>query len=134
MSSGLYRKQRLLFVEDDEYLRMNYEAFFTGQSVMHLCFARDAEQAIEQMTRHNVDLMILDWVLPFGGGVDVLDYLLNEHMNLPYILATGNAQHINQFYTRHELCVGIFEKPFSLITLLKHVQAFCQTQLANTDE
>ena len=134
MSSGLYRKQKLLFVEDDEYLRMNYEAFFTGQSVMHLCFARDAEQAIEQIIRHDFDLMILDWILPFGGGGAVLDYVFSEHKCLPYVLATGNAQHIGPCYTVHESCVGIFEKPFSLVALLRHVQHFCQTQLANSDE
>lgn len=130
----MYRKQKILFVEDDEYLRMNYEAFFTGQTVMHLCFARDAEQALEQLARHQFDLMILDWIIPFGGGETVLATLRSKQIDVPYILATGNAQHIQAHYSEHASCIGVFEKPFSLNALLQHVQEFCQSQVVNSDE
>ncbi|MCX6796570.1 MAG: response regulator [Candidatus Falkowbacteria bacterium] len=77
--------KRILIVEDDLMLRNTVIEFLENNGFY--CFgAPNIEQAKEILAHVQIDIVITDWNMTEGSGLDLLQYVRKAHGNLPVIL------------------------------------------------
>ena len=116
-----YRPPRLLVVEDDEALAGALEEYLTGQgfavSVVGL-----GDEAVERALADDVDLVILDVMLPDRDGFSVAG-ALRDTTSMPVLMLTARAEPHDKL---HGFSVGADDyvvKPFDPEELVARVRA-----------
>lgn len=79
---------RLLVVDDESGIRLLYsqELAEEGHEVVT---AANAADAVEQIRKHDFDLIVLDIKLKNESGLDLLQKIVKEQHNLPVILCSA---------------------------------------------
>ncbi len=116
------RQRRILVVEDDPSislgLRMNLEA--EGYLVE---VADDGEAGLEMAKREELDLVILDVMLPKLNGLEVLRTLRNAHVMTPIIVLSARGAEMDKVVGLELGAEDYITKPFGLAELLARVNA-----------
>lgn len=81
MSSDKNRSKTILVVEDEEYLRDLYVQILE-QEEYNVDVAVNGEEAYQQMSQKDYDLVILDVILPKMDGLQVVDKLKKDGRNV----------------------------------------------------
>lgn len=71
------KKKNVLLVEDDEFLRTLYTDLL--KDIYTLSVAADGEEAYLKIQNKDLDLVLLDIILPKMSGVEVVEKLKIEH-------------------------------------------------------
>jgi DNA-binding NtrC family response regulator len=82
---------RILVVDDDSDIA---EVFATQLRVglgADVAVARDAYLALDHLSYHRVDLVVLDVIMPGASGMDLLERLEARGVDIPVVLVTGLA-------------------------------------------
>jgi DNA-binding response OmpR family regulator len=84
--------ERLLIVDDEPAVRLPLEAFFTGKG-FEVLTAPTGAQAFEVFRSSGPDLVLLDYALPDGDGLDVLRRMRSTTLTCPSFcsLPTGRS-------------------------------------------
>ena len=116
----------ILIVEDDTTIREGVAEFLKENDYEVFC-AGDGEAALELLKNTNIHLALLDIMLPGKSGLEVLTEL-RTFSNLPVIMLTAITDEEMQVKTFDELADDYICKPFSLILLLKRIEALLRTR------
>ncbi len=115
-------KARILVVEDDPSislgLRMNLEA--EGYQVE---LADEGEHGLEVARSGNVDLIILDIMLPHLNGLEILRTLRAEGSTVPIIMLSARGAEMDKVVGLELGAEDYITKPFGLAELLARVKA-----------
>jgi DNA-binding response OmpR family regulator len=113
---------RVLIVEDDPSmaiaLRDGFE--FEGYSVT---VAKDGPTGFRLATEKDLDIIILDVMLPQMSGLDVCKKLRNAGNSIPIILLTARGQEIDKVLGLKTGADDYVTKPFSFMELVARVEA-----------
>lgn len=113
---------RVLIVEDDEAtafaLREGFE--FEGFSVLS---ATDGLSAMNMASTDDLNLIILDVMLPEMSGLDVCKQIRNNNNNIPIIMLTARGQEIDKVLGLKLGADDYITKPFSFMELMARVEA-----------
>lgn len=71
------KKRKVLLVEDDEFLRTLYTDLL--KSEYSLDVAADGEEAYAKIQNKDLDLVLLDIILPKMSGVEIVEKLKSEN-------------------------------------------------------
>ncbi|MEG2439907.1 MAG: response regulator transcription factor [Acetivibrio sp.] len=116
--------QTILAVDDEEHILelIGYNLEAAGYSVQK---AETGEMALEILRENEVDLVLLDWMLPGMDGIDVIRALRMEekHRNLPIILLTAKNEEINKVVGLEVGADDFLCKPFGVHELLARIKA-----------
>ena len=113
----------VLVVEDDALVREMVSEYLTlvGHPVL---LARDGDEAIDLIKNppRRFSVLVTDFHMPgnYHGG-DVAAHMLVRHPHVHVFIATGRPDAAKRA-CRIDLPVTIIEKPYSLRTLLGHIQ------------
>ena len=83
---------KLMLVDDNEEIIELYERAFESISDIEIVkVAKDGEEAIEYLENNieNIDLIILDIVMPKKDGIDVLKFMKDNYINKKIIVVTS---------------------------------------------
>jgi two-component system response regulator VanR len=116
----------ILIVEDDTTIREGVAEFLKENDYEVFC-AGDGEAALELLKNTNIHLALLDIMLPGKSGLEVLTEL-RTFSDLPVIMLTAITDEEIQVKTFDELADDYICKPFSLILLLKRIEALLRTR------
>ncbi len=86
--------QKILVVEDDEFLRELYDELLKGEGY-EVTLAVDGEQGLTHISQGGYDLVLLDIMLPKMDGLEILRNLKNKpplEKNGPVVLLTNLGQ------------------------------------------
>lgn len=85
------RDIHLLAIEDqhDDYERI--ARVLANKAHIHLSRAGDIGDALEAVGRQAFDVIILDYLLPSGNGLDFLSHLEKQNIDIPVIFSTGHG-------------------------------------------
>lgn len=81
--------QKILLVEDDDFLREVYESGLT-EAGYQIDTAVDGEQAYAKMKQGGWDLILCDILIPKMTGIEVVKKLKSENVVLPKIVFLTN--------------------------------------------
>lgn len=84
---------KILFVDDDNFLRKVYEAELKEKN-FDVILAQDGEEGLEKAQLEDPDLIILDMIMPKKSGFEVLTELQRNQKtrNIPVIILSNLGQ------------------------------------------
>ena len=84
---------KILFVDDDNFLRKVYEAELKEKN-FDVVLAQDGEEGLEKAQLEDPDLVILDMIMPKKSGFEVLTELQRnpKTRNIPVIILSNLGQ------------------------------------------
>jgi len=115
-------KKRVLVIEDDAGIRQGVvDALeFEGYVVWH---AERGDEGLEKALRVEVDLLLLDLVLPGCDGLEILRQVRRAHPTLPVIVLTAKGDENDRVRGLRLGADDYVVKPFSVRELLARVGA-----------
>ena len=79
---------RVLVVDDEPTLRRTLARLLNSRN-MTVLTADDGEQAIELLAREQVDVVLVDLMMPKVGGLELLDHVRKNHTGVEVIMMTA---------------------------------------------
>ena len=123
-------KATILYVEDDETLSFvtkdNLE--LNGYKVVHFA---DGKSALDQFTKYNFDLCILDVMLPEMDGYTLASNIRKSDLETPILFLTAKSLKEDRI---HGLKLGADDyitKPFSIEELILKIEIFLKRKFVN---
>jgi DNA-binding response OmpR family regulator len=113
---------RILIVEDEPGIVDFVERGLQGQG-FEVTTALDGETGLAKARSENVDLVVLDMMLPGRSGWEVLAILHEEEPALPVIVLTALAEVENRITGLDAGAADYLTKPFSLAELAARIRA-----------
>ncbi len=113
----------LLVVDDESHMRRLLQ-FALAKTGARLLLAANGREALEQARTHQIDLVVIDFMMPELDGFATLRELRRDprYAKLPVIMLTSRGQ-TELRVVAEEVGVDVFlTKPFSPIELTKHVK------------
>lgn len=113
----------ILLLEDDELVASLVEAVLTGLgSNIHVKHAATLTAASNIWRRQGADLVLCDWNLPDGYGLDLVRMIrqTSEHTPVIIISASSDREHVKQ--ALHLGIIDFIAKPFDMATLHQRLQ------------
>lgn len=111
----------ILIVEDHLNLRLSLKECLEKEGY-RIQIAEDLKTAREQI-KSTPDLIILDWMLPDGQGLDLLTAMRRQGNTVPVILLTAKAELVDKVIGLEMGASDYMTKPFEPRELLARVRA-----------
>ncbi|MCR5764064.1 MAG: response regulator [Treponema sp.] len=105
---------RVLIVEDDPMVSMINEQYVHKNKQFSVCGScRNGQEAIEFLSKENVDLVIMDVYMPFMDGVETLKQIREKKFNTEVIMVTAANDTATLENTMHLGVIDYLIKPFA---------------------
>ena len=121
MSSTLNNNATILVVDDDELILSSLRGLFTLETEYELLSFSDPKEAVKELGRRPIDVVISDFLMPEVNGVELLRRARELQPETARILLTGFADKENAIRAINE--AGLYqyiEKPWDNEDLLLH--------------
>lgn len=113
--------EKIMLLEDDENLGLSLKKFIQDEGY-DVDLARNLEEARAKKI-DDYDLMILDWMLPDGQGVDYLKEVRAKTNSIPVIMLTARAELIDKVIGLESGANDYVTKPFEPRELVARIRA-----------
>jgi DNA-binding NtrC family response regulator len=110
----------LLIVDDEQDIRSSLRRYFR-RFPYRILLAEDGEQALDHLSREQVDLMLLDLKMPGKNGLTVLAEARERHPDLDVIMLTAHGGVREAVAAIQGGALDFFEKSTSLDMLSKKI-------------
>lgn len=114
-------QKRILLVEDEEITREGVAEFLREQEY-EVLEAEDGEKALQLFRKFQIDIIVLDVMLPKLDGFQVLHEVRKES-RVPVLMLTAMSDEKTQIMSFDEQADDYMSKPFSLLVLEKRIAA-----------
>ncbi len=114
--------RNVLIVEDDQAMAVALRDGFVYEG-FNVQVARDGEAGFRYAKENNIDLIILDVMLPRMSGMDVCKKLRGDGNSTPIIMLTARGQEIDKVLGLKTGADDYVTKPFSFLELMARVEA-----------
>ncbi len=114
---------RLILVVEDEKPISDILKFNLVKSGYEVICAYDGEEGLNKALGENVDLVLLDVMLPKMEGFDVLKLVREKKKNLPILMLTAREEEVDKILGLEWGADDYITKPFSMRELLARVKA-----------
>lgn len=113
-----------ILLADDEIKIVRVIRDFLSHNGYDVITAHDGEQAINIFCDNssNIDLVLLDVMMPKHNGLEVLSYIRKESCT-PTVMLTAKGEEYDQLEGFHTGADDYIVKPFSLMLLLARIEA-----------
>jgi CheY-like chemotaxis protein len=113
----------ILLVDDEEMIQMVARAMLQKLGYGVIVAASGAE-AVDIIDRDgsNVNMVILDMIMPGMDGNQTFDRLREMRPDLPVLLSSGYAIDGQAIEIMHKGCNGFIQKPFSISELSQKIR------------
>jgi DNA-binding response OmpR family regulator len=112
----------VLVIEDDESISMGLEMNLSAEGY-RVVLAADGERGLTIARSTDIDLMILDVMLPRLNGFELLRMLRSEHRMMPIVMLSARGAEMDKVMGLELGAEDYITKPFSLAELLARVKA-----------
>ena len=117
----------ILVIEDEDFISGMVARSLKDEGY-HVIITSDLKSSLIVLDTEKINLVISDVMLPFSGGLDILDYV-KDHKTIsetPVILVTGMDKDVLQASTVR--ANAILTKPFEMNALVDLVNALLEVE------
>ncbi|MGM0525169.1 MAG: phosphate regulon transcriptional regulator PhoB [Pseudomonadota bacterium] len=116
--------RRILIVEDEAPIR-EMLSFVMEQHGYQAVEAKDFDSAVSRITEPYPDMVLLDWMLPGGSGIQLAKKLKNDDFtrNIPIIMLTARGEEEDKIKGLEVGADDYITKPFSPKELMARMRA-----------
>lgn len=111
---------RILLVEDDKNLRDSLSAYLKNEGLN--IDTADSLRAAQQSSLQKYELILLDWMLPDGAGIDLLPYLRQACYSGKIIFLTAKVETLDKVLALEGGAHDYITKPFDPRELLARIR------------
>lgn len=124
----------ILVVDDDKEIVKAIEIYL-GKENYKIYKAYDGEQALEQIKNNNINLVILDIMMPNKDGIETLQEL-RKSKNIPVIMLSAKSEDVDKINGLNIGADDYVTKPFNPVELIARVNALIRryTQFGAIEE
>ena len=122
---------KILIIEDDENILAVLKRGFEEEDYV-IDTALDGEEGEYVALTNSYDMILLDWMLPFKNGIDVLQSLREKRIVTPIIMLTAKDDIDDKVMGLTFGADDYLSKPFSFKELLARVNALYRRSLSST--
>jgi DNA-binding response OmpR family regulator len=119
--------KKILIVEDDPAVVRGLETALRTEHY-EIATATDGQKGYEAASAENVDLIILDLMLPSKSGLDVLRDLRRDGVNTAVLILTSRSQEMDKVLGLELGADDYVTKPFSVKELQARIRALLRRQ------
>jgi len=119
----------ILIVDDNQEILFGLEKLLNDAD-FHTNTASSLKEAKEVLEEYDYNLIILDWMLPDGSGVDFLKKQRQNYLNIPVLLLSSKSDANEKVEALDAGADDYLEKPFSNIELLARIRALLRRESA----
>mgnify|MGYP000035349041 FL=1 len=114
--------RKVLFVDDDqEMLQALKEGLEKYRETFTAVLAEDGVDAVNQLKRHPISLVVTDLKMPNMDGFSLLAHVMEKYPEIPVIIITGYSTSEMKRLAQEGGAVGYISKPFLIEDLAKHI-------------
>ena len=126
----MIRGSETILLVDDEEMIIDVSRAMLKTLGYRIVVARNGQQAVEAVQRMggDIDLVILDLIMPGMGGGTVFDRIRTMHSAMPVMLSSGYAIDGHAAEIMDRGCNGFIQKPFNLSELSHKVRKVLDVQ------
>lgn len=122
---------RILIIEDDHRIAQNIQKFLSKQNYISDA-AFDLAEGRMCLESSEYDLIILDWMLPDGSGVELCEEIRKKGNNVPILILTAKSQIEDKLEGFDCGADDYMTKPFDMEELLARIRAVVRRKGAET--
>lgn len=122
---------QILIVEDHENLRVSLQSCLEAEALFVKAVSSLAEARLS-LKLEAPDLILLDWMLPDGQGIDLLKELRRDGKQLPVIFLTARAETVDKVLGLELGASDYVTKPFEPRELIARVRARLREAVATS--
>ena len=115
------KQQSILVVDDDKDIVQMIEVYLQ-QEGYKVVKAYDGEQALQLLLEHDIELAILDIMMPIMDGIEVCRRI-RENYNIPVMFLSAKSTDVDKVIGLSTGADDYIGKPFSVIELIARVKA-----------
>ncbi|WEK51441.1 MAG: response regulator [Candidatus Kaistia colombiensis] len=112
----------ILVVDDDLEIRKLLGRYLDGQG-LRVALAADKRELEEKLATQQIDLIVLDVMLPDGSGLDICRQLRDRKPHIPIILLTALKEDVDRIIGLEIGADDYLGKPFNPRELLARIRA-----------
>lgn len=117
----------ILIIDDNESLLYGLQKLL-NDAHYHVDLALTLSEGKKRVDQKKYDLILLDWMLPDGSGVDLLIRLRKEKIRTPVLLFSSKKEVEDKVEALDGGADDYLEKPFSNIELLARIRALLRRE------
>lgn len=122
MATMTSQTQRILVVDDDPEIRKLLARYVESQG-FRVVLAANCRELRERLATHQIDLIVLDLMLPDGSGLDMCRDLRAERSEVPIILLTALKEDVDRIIGLEIGADDYLGKPFNPRELIARIRA-----------
>jgi|688.fasta_scaffold251109_2 two-component system chemotaxis response regulator CheY len=132
LASKFGRQLNILIVDDHALTRTMVKAILRGIGFENVIQAESGSSAVQIVMEEPVDLVICDWNMPDGNGIEVLRTLRADtrFKKLPFLMLTAEAYRENVTAAMEAGVTDYVIKPFTSNVLIEKVEQTLRRALA----
>lgn len=112
--------KKILVADDEDILRILIAD--TLEDDFEIEEAEDGREALEKIRKNEYDLIILDYMMPYLTGLEVLEQVRNDKIDTQVLMLTAKAQDADRENAMRKGANHFMSKPFSPMELLELVE------------
>ncbi|MCP3965526.1 MAG: sigma-54-dependent Fis family transcriptional regulator [Lentisphaerae bacterium] len=126
MSDNGYPETPILLVDDEKNALRSYELALQSAGVSNILKCGDGFEAMEVLKEQDVELVVLDMIMPGMNGSDLLQRITRDYPEVPVIMATCINSLDNAVECMRQGAVDYLVKPVDMDKLISQVKNFIQ--------
>lgn len=115
------KKERILIVDDEKEIRDLVEIYLKGEGYETLK-AKDGEEAIYLLKGNDIDLVILDVMMPKLNGIETC-LKIREESQIPIIMLSAKSEDVDKILGLNMGADDYLSKPFNTLELMARVKS-----------
>lgn len=119
---------KVLIAEDDQFIRQGLKELIEPEGYQCL-LARDGEEAVKLFETEDVDLLLLDIMMPGLDGYSVCKYVRKINEDIPIIFITAKSEEIDQVLGLELGADDYIKKPFGTREVIARIRAVTRRRL-----
>lgn len=117
------QQKNILVVDDEEHI-LELIQYNLGKAGYHVYTAENGQDTLMLLKEHQMDLLVLDLMLPDVDGIDILKRVRasEKHAQVPIIMLTAKSEEIDRIVGLELGADDYMTKPFSVRELLARIK------------
>ncbi len=120
--------KRILIIEDDPAILLGLNESLVEEH-FEVLTASDGEEGYQKGKKENIDLIILDIVLPSKNGIEICKELRAFGITIPILMLTSKREEIDKVLGLEIGADDYVTKPFSIRELIARIKALLRRQV-----
>ena len=120
--------KKILLCDDSQFIRRRVKAILSSPDFEFL-EAGDGEEALTCIKNNQIDLIILDMLMPKVTGKELLNTMFNDNIKIPVIVMSADIQEATVKYCLEKGAVAFLNKPPKNEDLIEKVNAILNVNI-----